>query len=647
MARRATAEAGRRSELGGSLVGTVDRRATKAEAHLSAAQRASRPLAWLAGLTIATLTAVAAQPPAQEPVATSPTSAAKDTANPGAGTQRPDQERSPDSSGDRAFQEEINVHLVQIPILAWDRQGNPVTDLRADEIVVKDRGQRREPAFLEPFVAAPEEEEEPLPEVALRVELPGVAERVVTSSGAEARNLIFLIDVENDQPLGKERAAHELMRFVESDLDESYRVAVLSYNGEIEVELPFTRDRTIIAAALDRAFGTSRRPQVDLQLRIRQLLDRLGDCVVSEGVVSRTADESCIESVGYEYSDENRPRAEDFLTGLEAVVRYAAGLEGRKSVVAVSHGVATEPWIEVREAMKAMYGNTSQLALTSIELMGEGVRHQMDDTIDLAIRSEVTLHFIDRTLAPAGDSGARQGSPFTPGARPMEVAFAAAQTDLKQIATATGGTFVASQSLYDGAKRAVEIEQAGYYLGFYTEGYLPKNRLTKISVDTTRKGVRLAHSRGTYAVAQGQIAEPVMRGKIALGKPTATSRDRLRVPFQISADPRDIGYQRVEDSAVANFTFHMMVEDEKSRALADSYHFVSHGYPWNVWQSQEAEPILIDGWVELPAGRYRLVAKFSNPRWPDRGGRLSRPLTVGSRMGEPAPSTSGAGAAEP
>jgi hypothetical protein len=218
----------------------------------------------------------------------------------------------------------------------------------------------------------------------------------------------------------------------------------------------------------------------------------------------------------------------------------------------------------------------------------------------------------------------------------VETAYAAAQTDLKMIAEATGGTFVASLDLYDGVKRAVSIEQAGYYLGFYTEGYLPRSRLTKISVETTRKGVRIAHSRGTYAVAQGQVAEPVLHGRIALATPTPTSTTRLRVPFQVSADPRDIGYQRVEDSAVANFTFHVILEDEQSRVLADSYHFVTHSYPWSTWQSEETEPILIGGWVEVPAGRYHLTAKFSNPRWPDRGGRLSRPITIGSKP-EPEP----------
>jgi VWFA-related protein len=543
------------------------------------------------------------------------------------------------------FREEIEVHLVQIPILARDRKGEPVTDLRRGELVVKDRGQRREPAFLEPFVQ-PAAERAPLPNVVLHVELPGsaspgAAERATTADGAENRNLILLIDVENDQPLGKERAARDLQRYVAQSLDDAYRVAVLAYDGELSVELPFTRDRAVVAAAIRRAFDRPPRPQIDLSLRVRQLVDAFERCVVKGSsatapIDSRLGDESCMESVAYDYSDEVRPRAESFLTALEAMVRYAAGLDGRKSAVVVSHGVAVEAAAELREAMAAVFGDTAQIGMASLQSMsGEGARNQLNDLLDLAIRSQVTLHFVDRTQMPAGTGSARQGAAFAPGARPIEAAYTAAQTDSQEIASSTGGTFIASQDLYDGVARAVALERAGYYVGFYTEGYLARDRLTKISIESTRPGVRIAHSRGTYAAAQGQAAEPVMRGKIALLQPSATSPTRLEVPFQVSADPRDLGYQRIEDSAVANFTFHLLIEDQQGRKLADSYHFVNHSYPWSVWQSEETEPILISGWVELPAGRYRMVAKFANPRYPDRGGTLTRPLTVGSRAAPP------------
>lgn len=544
-----------------------------------------------------------------------------------------DEPSAEEQARDVGVREEIEVNLVQVPILVWDRNGDPITDLRPEEVVVKDRGEKMEVAFVEPFEREPPEDEEPPPDVELRVELPGADEQQAPPNAtAQPRRIIFYIDVENDQPTGKPRAAADLVRFVRQDLDPSYRVAVLSFNGEVNIEQPFTYDRMEVADALRSAFDRPPRPNLDVQARIRALIRDLEDCIIDEGSFTRVGNESCMEGVALTYVDEVRPRAEDFLIGLEAVVRYASGLEGRKSVVAISHGVAANPAAEVREAMKAIFGDTTQLIQTQLSVMtGEGVRHQMDDLMDLAVRQEVTLHFVDRTLAPTGDTGARLGTPYAPGAMPMGVAHLAPQEDLKEIAANTGGTFVSSVDLYEGVKQAMAIERAGYLVGYYTTSYLPTDRLAKVKIDVERRGARVSHRRGTYARVQGQAAEPIIRGRIVFARPEAVGPERLRVPFQVSADPRDIGYERVEGSAVTNFTFHMRLEGEGGRVLADSYHFVNHAYPWKLWEQQEVEPLLIGGWVEVPQGTYRLAASFKNPKRPELGGELERTLTVASR----------------
>lgn len=549
-------------------------------------------------------------------------------------TDEPPGERQPRDVG---VKEEIEVNLVQVPILVWDRKGEPITDLRPDEVVVKDRGERMEVAFVEPFDQPPPADEEPPPDVKLRVELPGAegSEAPPAAASEVPRRIIFYVDVENDQPTGKTKAAADLVRFVREDLDPAYRVAVLSFDGKVEIEQPFTYSRMAVADALRRAFDRPPRPQLDLQARIRGLIRDLEDCVTSERSFSRVGNESCMESVALTYVDEVRPRAEDFLVGLEAVVRYASGLEGRKSVVAVSHGVAANPAAEVREAMKAIFGDTTQLIQTQLGVMtGEGVRHQMDAVMELAVRQEVTLHFVDRTLAPSGDTGARLGTPYSPGAMPMNVAYLAPQEDLKEIAANTGGTFISSVDLYEGVKQAMAIEKAGYLVGYYTTSYLPADRLEKVNIDVQRRGARVSHRRGTYARVQGQAAEPIVRGRIVFARPVAAGPGRLRVPFQVSADPRDIGYERVQDSAVANFTFLMRLESESGRLLADSYHFVNHAYPWNLWEKDDVEPLLIAGWVEVPLGTYRLAASFKNPKRPELGGEIERTLHVASRQGE-------------
>ncbi|RMH23521.1 MAG: VWA domain-containing protein [Acidobacteria bacterium] len=532
------------------------------------------------------------------------------------------------------FGEEIDVRLVQIPILAHDRKGRPITDLRPEDVEVKHDGRPMRIAFLEPFHKP--RPERPLPEVRLKLELPGGADDAAASGSVEPQHVIFYIDVENDQPLGKSLAIQQLIRFVDEGLDPSYRAAVVSFNGEIHLDQPFTSDRRAITRAIRDAFDQPRRPQIDLQLRIRQLIDRFEDCIEEEagGVFIKTPDEDCVEAVAREYADEVRPRARDFLIGLEGLIRFAGGLDGRKSVVAVTHGTAVNPAPEIVEAMRAVFGNALELGQVQLEIMsGEGERLRMDEVLDLAIRNQVTLHFVDRTQAPTGDHGARLAHAYQPGAQPMHAAWTAPQQDLREIARTTGGSFVVSQDLFDGVKRAMDLERGGYYLGYYTDVILTRDQLSKVVVRSARKGVRITHQRGSYARPKElQLALANFRGRIDLGRPQRLSDRRdeaLHVPFRIVANPRDLGYAPGREVVAADLTLHVRVEQGAQR-LADVYHFVNHAYPRAVWEAEEEEPLVIDGWVELPLGEYRLVAVFKNARSGD-GGQLEREVVIASR----------------
>lgn len=519
---------------------------------------------------------------------------------------------------EKTFEERVDVSLLQLPILALDKKGAPITDLRREDIMVKFAGRPIDVDFFEPFIKT-RKERTALAEVRLNVDLPGGTDSVVTSTGEEVRHLLFLIDVENDQPLGKKRATTDLIRFVVEDLESSYRVAVLSFNGTVRVEQSFTNNRRRLSDAVQRAFERPPRPQIDLRLRIRRLLESIEECVVERGDFFGTGSQGCLEAVALEYADEARPRARDYIGALEGVISYAAGLAGRKTVLAITHGAAVEPVTEVMESLVAVLGDTVALSELRLRLMGgEGARTEMDDMLDLAIRHEVTLHILDRTTAPAGTSAASSGRLYTPGSRPMEEAFIAAQTDSREIAGTTGGIFIASQDLRGAVKKAVDTERGAYTVGCYLDSYLPRKLFSKFSVKSKRPGVRITHRRGTYAIDQRPGAQKLLRGGIALGRPAkvpvSASETRLKIPFQIRANAKDLGYERNKDVAVAAFTLHLQVEMEDGRVAADSYHLLEHAYPLSLWLQGDVEPVTINGWVELPLGQFRLVATFNNPR---------------------------------
>lgn len=506
--------------------------------------------------------------------------------------------------------ERVEVHLVEIPILARGRGGKPVDDLRAEELRVKHGGRAMRVAFLEGFDTRTVKS---AGSVKLYVAAPGGRSPTSSVETGRTRNILLLVDVENDDRLERDRALADAVRFVEERIEPTDRTAVFAYDGEIHLELDFSGDREAVRAAVLRAFDRPPRVGIDLQARVRGLIRRFEDCVTSSRSVTQPGSESCINAVAIEYADELRPAAEEFLDGLETVIEYAAGLRAHTTVIAISHGVATDLTPEVMEAARAVFGNTDQVSALALELgPAEGARLRMDAVMESALAGDVTFHFVDRTRPPAGHVSARQGGAYQPGAQPMEVAFAAPQQDLEEIAARTGGLFVASTDLFDGLSRAIDLIRGGYLLGYYLDHVPSPDQLRSVRISTSRKGVRILHKRASIALTRDPAT---VGGELVIGEPLRLEPDGGTgefIPFRIVADPKVVGYEIAGDEAVATFTLHVTVEGDQGR-LADSYHLIQHSYPAEVWGAGFAEPMELHGWAELPPGNFRLVAYLRNP----------------------------------
>jgi VWFA-related protein len=519
--------------------------------------------------------------------------------------------------------EEVRVNLVQVPLLARARGGQPVTDLRPEEIVVKQGGRRLPVLFLEPF-AAPMASTD-IPGVRLVVNLPGGTEVSVRAGEPRPRHVIVLVDVQNDYALNRPQAADEVVSLLTGRSRLGTRYAVFSYTGELNLETPFSPDPEAVAAALRRAYGRPTRPQLALEARTRNLLDQLATCGASGRV-----DESCARGVVTEHADEVRPAAAGYLGALDQVVRAAAGLRERATVLALTHGVALDPAPEVMEAVRALFGNTEQAARLQLELdPGEGMDREMERLMALAVREQVTLHFVDRNPPPTEDRGARRGVPLAAGFAPAQAAFRAAQNDLEEMAAWTGGVFRHSTDIGEGLQEVLALEEAGYLLGYTTDERLSPQRLRKVKIRTTRRGVRLIHRRGSYA---GRDPAPSLPGGLLLAKPLALedgSQAEQFVPFTVQMDPAGLGYQRVGGEMKASFSLQIELLDAAERFVAGTFHQATHAYPWVLWERQEIEPVLISGYAELPAGSYRLVARAYAPA-SGRRGEWIRELVIGT-----------------
>jgi len=533
--------------------------------------------------------------------------------------------QQPTSPPASAGSETVEVRLVQLTLHARDRRGRPVTDLSADEIIVKERGRKMRIAFLEPFAS----NEPPPAGVKLYLAAPGNStEATATSEAGDARYVIVFIDADNDYRLLRHEASAQLLGFIRDELDDSTRMAVFSYDGQIHLEQSFTSDSEALVGAVARGFGRPSRPRLDLRARMRGLQRNLESCERSGRSGTRQGDESCLRGVAYDYADERRPRAKEFLAGLEELIGFAGGLQARTTVIALTHGVAVDPARELREAMRAVYGNTEQLAALQLAIdPGEGASHRRDALTQQALEQRVALHFIDRQPAPSGDFDASVGQPYQPGASPLRTAYEAAQGDLGIMAERTGGMLIASPDVLGSVRRLMELERGGYSLGFYADNRVSLLKPLKVRVTAKRKGVRL-HQGRAYLNRPGDA--PVLPASLSLGAPVSLEEDQRAgefVPFTLVLDPTPLVYTVGADEAAADFTIHVRVETSTGRAGAETFHFFRHAYDRETWEAGEAEPVPIAGWTELPPGGYRIVAYIRNPRT-GRTAELIRELDV-------------------
>jgi VWFA-related protein len=542
-----------------------------------------------------------------------------------------------------ALKEEVKVILVQIPILAKDKKGNPVRDLKPEEIEVKVHGDRLRVAYLEPFHPAGLDLK-PLAPVGLFLDAPGGWQLPTASTTAAPHYVIFFIDVENDDRMRREDTLEKLVTFVEREMAPSTRGAVFSYDGAAHLELPFTTDRAAMASVLRQAWDRPPRPKMGFESRVKTMLSRFDDCVTSIKEMTAVGDQTCLQDVAREYGDEVRPRALEFLSALNDTIEYVAGLQGRKTILAVTHGVEMDPGTLIADAARSVLGNTDQIGQLQLDVgFGDTPRLRMDEVMALAVRNHVAIEFLDRMQPPNWDYSAKSGRLMAPGTSPMKSAFAAAQTDLEEIAVATGGVFVPSPDFLAGLRSIQSVEDGAYEVGYYLDEFIPEKDLVKVKVAATRKGVRVSFRRGFYARgsakpdrAQGRIvltprasraveADPAVKPDQAAapnktaeaiqpgqGGQAVASGGGALFDFTIEADPIQIGYKVSGDEVTANFTLHVLVRDEGGHERVGAYHLLNHSYPLSLWKKGNVEPVTIRGWVELPPGNYTLVAVFRN-----------------------------------
>jgi VWFA-related protein len=545
-----------------------------------------------------------------------------------------EEERKP-AGEDGRFREEVEVRLIELSAVFLDREGRPVRDMKPKEVTIRAGGRRYEPAFLELAVRdAPERQKAAPADVMLGI--PGGSDTLNEAMAGPRGYYIVLVDVENDAPQTRGAAASQLSDFIFKHLRENDLVSVMSFDGDMNIELPFSASHEAISQSISKAYQRERRAGISTRLRIDQLLDRLGDCSGGKGQDGRRIMNSfCVRNLLSSYMEEVRPDIVEYFEALETLIRYAGSLQGQVTVFAVTHGKTSQPSNAFMEAVESVFGFTRETSnLKPVAMSRESLlKVRRRRLLRTALEQDVVLYVLDRTGVPGGLASAEYGGGFEAGAQPFRTAYLSESNDMAALALDTGGNLVRNFDLEAAAAKAYERERGRYVLGFYPEELLDRDDLEDIEVDVERKGVRIETGRAFYA---GARSEWVLSGSIEAGEPRAADGpgERVLLPFTIRTDPRGLAYQRSPSATInerevmrAELSAHVTLQTKAGVTVAEAFHTFSHEYDVPIWQAAREKPLVIPGQVVAEPGTYRLIVKLRNYRV-GRGGQLMGQLEL-------------------
>lgn len=380
------------------------------------------------------------------------------------------------------FQFSLTSRLVDVGIVAYDKKGHPVKDLKPEDFEVYDNGRRQEIRFFAPYAAgsaSPPANAAPDRTFSNRAADPTAA----ATTPSEAGPTVLLIDESHIAWGDISHARQEILRFLGS-LAPGERVGLYTMTGlGFRVLQEITADHAALAATLQKWMPTA---QSVAQAQEEETRNRQ-----SFNEVHNVADLNSVNGNQIDVPDADTPvdpqlhtfggnPARDSLIILGSVARHLAAVPGHKNLVWVSSDNVFADWQNQAVAIDKGPKPVDAFALYAQEAMNDA--HVAVFPLDVsqietaAVGAEIRTRNIELTPAAqeiATLGGAKTPRDMTPGriTAEMQQDIHPIQGPIRQVADATGGRVIRrAGDMAAQLTGVVEDAHATYMIGFSPQG---------------------------------------------------------------------------------------------------------------------------------------------------------------------------------
>ena len=470
----------------------------------------------------------------------------------------------------------VPVNVIVVNVTVSDKNGNPVSDLTANDFKVFEEGK---PQAIQTFAM---ESYEPAPAEAAKTQERPSAQTGMTPGSSRPRLISLVIDditaKSNDRYA---RMIQAVTSFVKNDLGPMDQVTILSGSGR--VRYPFSDDKQRLLEEIDEMFG-----KLNLAVAIQSDCPDLTDLQAQRisdrqawGASMDAQDPSLQVAVAEAIRCLNLNTESDSEEDRKRIIEIAKNhvlMEASRHIQESEY--LTHSLLDtLRKHLRSLrhFEATKSLVLFSDGFLAQStspVFFQLQEVVDLALRSGVVLNCVDIRGLDTYFPSASERNILDASIAGQKMSFyredqLAQEDPLFQMSSETGGLFFHNNNdLYGGLQKIVHRQSAYYVLTYAMPSQKADGRYRRIKLEVSRPGLELSYRKGYYAPKEEMTFERRKKEDIM---------EALQAPGNLNEIPLHLAYNYYqEDDSTYGVSFltnisirglHFLDEDARRKNL--------------------------------------------------------------------------------
>ncbi len=525
------------------------------------------------------------------------------------------QKQEPAPTAVPELRENVHVILRQIDFLVLDKKGNPVTDLREEEIQVFEDGVRQKIEDLkharDGVQAVVRQDPEATVDAAgdgSETVAPGAGPVEKTETVSTPRWFILLFDARNLSYQNRVRAGKAIKDLMEREFRPGDRVALLVDDDELRVVVPPSSRIGEVLRNLESIEGISSKYR-DLEVRLRDLREDAESCRDAPDI------HLCARQSATNFLMETSRETETSLDHLESLIRSLGAIPERKILFYVSEGIITNPGDVAAAAVEYAVGQYGYHLTQMRTALSRDFSHRLDRIYQIATDNRVGFYPVngfrkmyDELFAPERRHDYGPENPAQARRDEFETSWNQVRKLHDNLADATGGVTLFKKDpmgLLDDMVRSSE--------GVFTVSYYPSNRSIK------RRKIRIKVDRPKLTLHYKNKYKPAAINATRLGGELIVDTEKYEratglLTARLVAAATRLAIAPDSNPPVSVASMYFSILDSRGRLITD--HFEIIVLPRTDRETAGQERFERPFAVRVPPGKYALRVEIRDNHGP-------------------------------